>query len=47
MDNHYHLILELKERHLSLALQWLNLSYSAWSWRSGGMNASWRKTRPS
>jgi REP element-mobilizing transposase RayT len=30
MDNHYHLILELKERNLSLALQWLNLSYSAW-----------------
>ena len=30
MDNHYHLILQLKQCSLSLALQWLNLSYSAW-----------------
>ncbi|HWD18245.1 MAG TPA: transposase [Verrucomicrobiae bacterium] len=30
MDNHYHLILELRQSNLSRALQWLNLSYSAW-----------------
>jgi putative transposase len=30
MDNHYHLIVELRRANLSLALQWLNLSYSAW-----------------
>jgi len=30
MDNHYHLIVELGRANLSLALQWLNLSYSAW-----------------
>ena len=30
MDNHYHLIVELRQANLSLALQWLNLSYSAW-----------------
>ena len=31
MDNHYHLIVELRRANLSLALQWLNLSYSAWT----------------
>jgi REP element-mobilizing transposase RayT len=30
MDNHYHLIVQLRQANLSLALQWLNLSYSAW-----------------
>ena len=30
MDNHYHVIVELRQAHLSRALQWLNLSYSAW-----------------
>jgi putative transposase len=30
MDNHYHLILELRESNLSRAAQWLNLSYSVW-----------------
>jgi hypothetical protein len=30
MDNHYHLIVELTEANLSLAMQWLNLSYSVW-----------------
>jgi REP element-mobilizing transposase RayT len=28
MDNHYHLLLELIEANLSLAVQWLNVSYS-------------------
>jgi REP element-mobilizing transposase RayT len=28
MDNHYHLILELREPNLSRAIQWLNVSYS-------------------
>ena len=28
MDNHYHLLLELREANLSRAAQWLNLSYS-------------------
>jgi len=28
MDNHYHLMLELREANLSRAAQWLNLSYS-------------------
>jgi REP element-mobilizing transposase RayT len=30
MDNHYHLILELGEKNLSRAMQWLNVSYSSW-----------------
>ena len=30
MDNHYHLIVQLRQANLSRALQWLNLSYSAW-----------------
>ena len=30
MDNHYHLVVQLKQCNLSLALQWLNLSYSTW-----------------
>jgi REP element-mobilizing transposase RayT len=30
MDNHYHLLLRLEQAHLSRALQWLNLSYTAW-----------------
>ena len=30
MDNHYHLVVEIKRCNLSLALQWLNLSYSTW-----------------
>jgi REP element-mobilizing transposase RayT len=30
MDNHYHLIVQLRQANLSLALQWLNLSYSMW-----------------
>ena len=28
MDNHYHLLLELREPNLSRAVQWLNVSYS-------------------
>jgi putative transposase len=30
MENHYHLIVELRQANLSRAMQWLNLSYSAW-----------------
>src|SRR5436190_21631214 len=30
MDNHYHLLLELREPNLSQAIRWLNLSYSVW-----------------
>lgn len=30
MSNHYHLILETPEANLSLAMQWLNVSYAAW-----------------
>ena len=30
MDNHYHLVLELREPNLSRAVQWLNVSYSVW-----------------
>src|SRR2546428_1322216 len=30
MDNHYHLLLELRQANLSRALQWLNVSYSVW-----------------
>jgi putative transposase len=36
MDNHYHLILELRELNLSRAVQWLNLSYSVWFNRRHG-----------
>lgn len=30
MDNHYHLILQTPEANASAAMQWLNVSYSAW-----------------
>ena len=30
MDNHYHLLLGLREENLSAAMRWLNLSYSVW-----------------
>jgi putative transposase len=30
MDNHYHLLVELHDRNLSRAFQWLNVSYSVW-----------------
>jgi putative transposase len=30
MDNHYHLLLSLREPNLARALQWLNTSYSVW-----------------
>lgn len=30
MANHYHLLVELRETNLSQAMQWLNVSYSAW-----------------
>ena len=30
MDNHYHLLVELREPNLSRAVQWLNVSYSIW-----------------
>lgn len=36
MDNHYHLLLELREQNLSRAVQWLNVSYSVWFNRRHG-----------
>lgn len=36
MDNHYHLMLELRESNLSRAGQWLNVSYSVWFNRRHG-----------
>jgi len=30
MDNHYHLMVETPQANLSQAIQWLNVSYSAW-----------------
>ena len=30
LPNHYHLIMQTPEANLSLAMQWLNLSYAAW-----------------
>ena len=30
MPNHYHLLLETPQPNLSMAMQWLNLSYSVW-----------------
>jgi putative transposase len=36
MDNHYHLLMELREPNLSRAMQWLNLSYSVWFNRRHG-----------
>jgi REP element-mobilizing transposase RayT len=36
MDNHYHLLVELREANLSRAAQWLNLSYSVWFNRRHG-----------
>jgi len=36
MDNHYHLLVELREANLSRAVQWLNVSYSLWFNRRHG-----------
>lgn len=36
MDNHYHLLVELREVNLSRAMQWLNVSYSLWFNRRHG-----------
>lgn len=36
MDNHYHLMVELREPNLSRAAQWLNVSYSIWFNRRRG-----------
>ena len=36
MDNHYHLLVELREANLSRAAQWLNVSYSLWFNRRHG-----------
>jgi len=36
MDNHYHLLVELRETNLSRAMQWLNVSYSVWFNRRHG-----------
>ena len=30
MDNHYHLLVETREPNLSVAIQWLNVSYAAY-----------------
>jgi REP element-mobilizing transposase RayT len=36
MNNHYHLLVELREINLSRAVQWLNVSYSVWFNRRHG-----------
>ena len=36
MNNHYHLMMELREANLSRAVQWLNVSYSVWHNRRHG-----------
>ena len=36
MDNHFHLVIELREANLSRAMQWLNVSYSVWFNRRHG-----------
>jgi REP element-mobilizing transposase RayT len=36
MDNHYHLLLQMREANLSRAAQWLNVSYSIWFNRRHG-----------
>lgn len=36
MDNHYHLLLELREGNLSRGAQWLSLGYSMWVNRRHG-----------
>src|SRR5262245_19805113 len=36
MENHYHLLLELREPNMSRAVQWLNVSYSVWFNRRHG-----------
>jgi REP element-mobilizing transposase RayT len=36
MENHYHLLVHLREANLSRALQWLNVSYSVWFNRRHG-----------
>ena len=49
MDNHYHLLVELREPNLSRAVQWLNVSYSVRSSRpfhstTGIAVGIWRST---
>jgi putative transposase len=36
MDNHYHLLLEIRRANLSRSIQWLNVSYSVWFNRRHG-----------
>jgi putative transposase len=36
MDNHYHLLLELRQANLSRTIQWLNVAYSIWFNRRHG-----------
>jgi len=36
MENHYHLLVELREANLSRSVQWLNVSYSGWFNRRHG-----------
>jgi putative transposase len=36
MDNHNHLLVELREANLSRTVQWLNVSYSVWFKRRHG-----------
>jgi putative transposase len=36
MDNHYHLLLEIRRANLSQSIQWLNVSYSVWFNRRHG-----------
>lgn len=36
MGNHYHLLIQTPARNCSQAMQWLNVSYSAWFNRRGG-----------
>ena len=36
MDNHFHLLVETRRANLSMAMQWLNVSYAAWYNRKHG-----------
>ena len=36
MDNHFHLLVETRRSNLSMAMQWLNVSYAAWYNRKHG-----------
>jgi len=43
MDNHYHLLVSMPRGNLSVAMQWLGVSYSVWFNRRHGRESGNRR----